>query len=568
MKKCNFESNIVLTGMPGCGKSTVGKLLNIDGFEFIDTDTEIEKCCGCTIKELIATKGEKHFRDLESEVIRDVSTKKCRVISTGGGAILREENVQALKQNGTLFFINASLSRLRATDDRPLSDTEDKLVRLYNERIDIYRRTADVIVPDTQTPEALAQYILAKRTAPDSVIAKFSPCKLRGTIAAPPSKSMAHRYLIGAVLSGEKCTLTGVDFSEDILASIDCLKALGAKITTDNDTVHVEPQSFMQAENPHLECRESGSTLRFFIPLALCLGRAVTLSGSERLFERPLGVYEKLCLDKGFTFEKGKNSVTLCGKLEAGAYKLHGDISSQFITGLIFALVYLGKPSTIEIIPPFESRSYVNLTISALKAFGADVAFTDEYRIEIKESKMCSFSGKIEGDYSNAAFLDAFNYIGSDVKVGNLNPNSLQGDRVYADYFEQISNGTPTLDISDCPDLGPILFAFAALKNGATFTGTDRLKAKESDRGAAMHAELKKLGGGLVFGDNSITVPNEELRCTDEILDGHNDHRIVMAMSVILSKIGGTIRGAEAVKKSYPGFFEDIIKLGANVELL
>jgi 3-phosphoshikimate 1-carboxyvinyltransferase len=151
--------------------------------------------------------------------------------------------------------------------------------------------------------------------------------------------------------------------------------------------------------------------------------------------------------------------------------------------------------------------------------------------------------------------------------VGNLNPDSLQGDRVYREYFKQISAGTPTLDISDCPDLGPVLFALSAMKNGAVFTGTNRLKVKESDRGMAMHEELQKLGGGLIFGDNVITVPKQELQFQGNVLSGHNDHRIVMAMSVILSKIGGTIEGAEAIRKSYPGFFDDIRKLGAEVVL-
>ena len=379
---------------------------------------------------------------------------------------------------------------------------------------------------------------------------------------------MAHRYLIGAALSGEKCTLTGVDYSEDILASIDCLKALGVGITTDGDKITVDPSGFMQCTDAVLSCRESGSTLRFFIPLALCLGKTVTLRGSERLFERPLDVYEELCREKGFVFNKGKSSVTLSGKLESGTYKLRGDISSQFITGLIFALVYLGGDSSIEIIPPFESRSYVDLTISALRSFGADVAFADEYKIDIKASKMHTFSGKIEGDFSNAAFLDAFNRIGSEVVIENLKQDSLQGDRVYTEYFDKIENGVPTLDISDCPDLGPVLFALAALKNGAVFTGTERLRVKESDRGGAMHEELSKLGGGLTFGDNTITVPKQELSYTETILSGHNDHRIVMAMSVILSKTGGVIEGAEAVRKSYPGFFEDIKKLGADIKLL
>ena len=399
------------------------------------------------------------------------------------------------------------------------------------------------------------------------MVADFKPCVLRGTVDAPPSKSMAHRFLIGAALSGQRCTLTGVDYSEDILASIDCLRALGAAVTTDGNTVVVDPNGFMTSETCVLECRESGSTLRFFSPLALCSGKNITLRGSKRLFERPLDVYEELCRNRGFSFERGENSVNVCGALESGNYRIRGDVSSQFITGLIFALIYLGGDSSIEIIPPFESRSYVDLTVSALSAFGADVAFTDEYRIAVKKSKMHSLSCRIEGDYSNAAFLDAFSHIGSEITVNNLKPDSLQGDRVYSEYFKRISEGEPTLDISDCPDLGPVLIALAALKNGAAFTGTDRLKAKESDRGAAMDRELSKLGGGLVFGDNTITVPRQKLRYEGKIIDGHNDHRIVMAMSVILSKTGGTIQGVEAVRKSYPGFFEDIKGLGANVEL-
>lgn len=395
----------------------------------------------------------------------------------------------------------------------------------------------------------------------------IKPCKLKGIIGAPPSKSMAHRYLIGAAISKEKCTLSGIDYSEDILASIDCLKALGAEITTENDCVTITPSNFMNVNNPILECRESGSTLRFFIPLALCLGKEVTLKGSTRLMERPLDVYESLCRENNFLFSKNNNAITLCGNLKSGIYKIRGDISSQFITGLIFALIYLGKDATIEIIPPFESRSYINLTISALKSFGADIEFTSENCIAIKKSILHSYSGQIEGDYSNAAFLDAFNYIGSEVNINNLSPDSLQGDRVYKDYFDKISNGTPTLDISDCPDLGPILFALAALKNGAIFTGTDRLKAKESDRGLAMHEELHKLGGGLVFRDNMITVPKQELKYRGIVLDGHNDHRIVMALSVVLSQIGGEISNTEAVRKSYPGFFDDIIKLGAEVKI-
>ncbi len=395
--------------------------------------------------------------------------------------------------------------------------------------------------------------------------ATFKPCTLKGNIAAPPSKSIAHRLLIGAALSKEKCTISGVDYSEDILATLDCLKALGVEIHIDGDTVAINPEGFMKTTEAMLQCRESGSTLRFFIPLALCLGREITFKGSNRLFQRPLDIYEDLCLKNNFKFEKGENSLTLCGELKAGKYQIRGDISSQFITGLVMALVYLNENSSISITPPFESRSYINLTIEALKAFGAEVCFEDELNIVIKKSCFNSFSGRVEGDYSNAAFLDAFNYIGSEVVVENLNPCSVQGDKVYKEYFEEISKGTPVLDISDCPDLGPVLIALASLKNGATLVGTDRLKIKESDRGQAMHRELCKLSGGLIFEDNKIIVPKQNLKRYTGSLDGHNDHRIVMALSLVLSRCGGEINGAEAVKKSYPGFFCDIKNLGAEV---
>ena len=247
------------------------------------------------------------------------------------------------------------------------------------------------------------------------MIARFSPCRLCGKTEAPPSKSMAHRYLIGAALSGNKCRLLGVDYSEDILASIDCLRALGAEITTNNATVDINPSGFMTAKNPVLLARESGSTLRFLIPLALTLGIPVTLRGSQRLLERPLTVYEDIAKKEGFLFEKSSDSIALCGNLRPGEYTVRGDISSQFITGLIFAMIRLSEDSAINILPPFESRSYVDLTLSALRAFGADISFVGEYRIEIKKSTLHSFTGRIESDYSNAAFLDAFNYLDSNI---------------------------------------------------------------------------------------------------------------------------------------------------------
>lgn len=394
----------------------------------------------------------------------------------------------------------------------------------------------------------------------------FKPSKLCGNINVPPSKSVAHRYLLGAALTGEDCVLSGVDYSEDIMATVDCLDALGVGITTDGDKVTVSGKIAAE-DGACLNCRESGSTLRFLIPIALCSGKRITFCGGKRLFERPLDVYAELCRECGFTFEMGESSLTVCGELKSGDYKIRSDVSSQFISGLIFALVYLNGEASVEIIPPFESKPYVDLTLDALRNFGADVGFTSEYKIEIKPATLHGLSSAIEGDYSNAAFLDAFNCTGSQITLCGLSDDSLQGDRVYREYFEKLMDGTPTLDVSDCPDLAPILIALAALRDGATLTGTDRLAAKESDRGASMHAELSKLCGGLVFGDNSITVPKQDLAYSGVVLDGHNDHRIVMALSVILSHIGGEIDGIEAVKKSYPRFFDDIKMLGAEVEI-
>ncbi len=400
------------------------------------------------------------------------------------------------------------------------------------------------------------------------MIAVFKPSELSGRILAPASKSIAHRYLICAALSGHCCELMDVDYSEDILASIDCMKALGVDVRMEANTVLIDPQGFMKTVREPLDCRESGSTLRFFMPLALCMGREITFIGSDRLLERPLSVFEDLCREKDFTIRRDSRSITVCGKLKCGDYRIRGDVSSQFITGLILALVYLGGESTIEIVPPFESRPYVDLTLSALCTFGAKVAYEGANKIVIHPSSMHAQKLRIEGDYSNAAFLEAFNRLGSRIEIGNLSPSSLQGDRVFADYFDRLEEETPILDLSDCPDLGPVLFALAAMKNGAVFIGTDRLKDKESDRGAAMHEELLKLGGGMIFGENSITVPRQRLRYRGIRLNGHNDHRIVMALSVILSKLGGELQGVEAVKKSYPRFFEDLKELKSEVSLL
>ncbi len=401
------------------------------------------------------------------------------------------------------------------------------------------------------------------------MIVKVIPSAAFGRVKAPPSKSMAHRLLICGAFS-KMSVISGVAFSEDIKATLSCLKSLGASVSIENDTVTIGGININKAAaSQKLFCNESGSTLRFIIPICLLFGGYFNLSGSQRLMERSLSVYEDICKSQGISFTKGKTDLALCGKLSAGKYTVRGDISSQFISGLMFALPLLEQDSIIEITNGLESGSYLNLTIKALAEFGVRITRYDEKTFYIKGGQTYKNRNlKVEGDFSNAAFFEAFNLIGGNVAVSNLSKASAQGDRVYKDMMAEIESSCPTLDISDCPDLAPILITCAALKNGAKFTGTHRLKIKESDRGAAMAEELLKFGCKIQVLDNEIIVPKAELHSPTLPLFSHNDHRIVMSLSVLASIYGGEIYGAEAVNKSFPDYFKKLDSIGIKTEVV
>lgn len=387
-----------------------------------------------------------------------------------------------------------------------------------------------------------------------------------GRVLAPPSKSIAHRYIICAALSECVSTIQNVDLSKDILATIECASALGAEISVSGSTVTVRGTDFT-LKNNELFCNESGSTLRFFVPLCLLTNQKITLKGSERLFARKLSVYEKICKEQNIEFLMGKNSLTLCGRLTSGEYIVKGNISSQFISGLLFSLPLLENDSVLKITNTFESRPYVDLTLMALKKFGIEIKEKNECEYLIKGNQKYSPCNAVtEGDYSNAAFFDALKYFGNDVTVDGLDTESLQGDKVYKQHFEALNNGFCEIDISDCPDLAPILMTFAAAKNGARFFGTRRLKIKESDRGVVMAEELSKFGADIKVSENEIIVNKTKLHAPDSMLYGHNDHRIVMSLAVLCCVFGGIIDGAEAVSKSFPRFFEVLESLGVKVK--
>ncbi len=449
----------------------------------------------------------------------------------------------------------------------------------------------------------------------------IKPSKLNGAIQAPPSKSYAHRMLIGAALAGGESRLSGISQSEDMLATLDCIKALGADYRIDGTEVSISGvfaenleeklreklkekkesddsiDSDTSQENglPIFPCRESGSTLRFFIPIALAVGGGGVFTGAERLIERGVGVYEELFEGCGICVEKSTKCISVRGKLSAGHYKIRGDISSQFVTGMLFALSLLEEDSVIEVLPPVESRSYIDITIDVMKQFGVIVDEQEPNVFLVKGGQHYqSGNYQVEGDWSNAAFLYAFKTLGNDIEIEGLKEESVQGDRVCRELFAQllgkriVSMQAPqfggaqdilsdeqvdmeekdilSIDISNTPDLGPILFAVSAALRGGYFTGTKRLRIKESDRALAMAEELEKFGVKCLVGENEVIVLHSMLRKPNVPLNGHNDHRIVMALSVLASITGGEIEGAEAIRKSWPDFFEIMKLRGLNAE--
>lgn len=395
---------------------------------------------------------------------------------------------------------------------------------------------------------------------------KILPSKTSGEVSAPPSKSFAHRYLIGSVLSRGKCVIKNIADSDDISATLSCIEQLGGSVTKDGNIVTVIPTNEKQIENAVFDCKESGSTLRFFIPVVLATGaKNCTFSGSERLLARGIKEYEKLFENSDVIIKSDEKSIEVNGTLSAGNYEISGEVSSQYTTGMLFALSGLFGKSTLKITGNAESRAYVDMTIKVLKDFGADIAEPEKNYFEINgKGRLSPGEFTVEGDWSNAAFLIALSRILGTISVSGLNENSVQGDRFCIAAFDMLDGENAEIDFKDCPDLAPILFAYAAYKNGGRFINTRRLRVKESDRANVMAEELKKFGANVKVSENSVEIEKTQLKPPIVPLCGHNDHRIVMALSVLAAVFGAEIEGAEAVNKSYPDFFRVIKKAGVN----
>ena len=394
----------------------------------------------------------------------------------------------------------------------------------------------------------------------------IKPSVASGEINAPPSKSCAHRLLICAALANGKSVIENIGTNDDIVATISCLKELGAKIEIEgNKAVVYGIENNYKKETVNLFCNESGSTLRFLIPLSLIFFNNATFGGSDRLLERPQSVYEEIFSNMGCYLKKDGKNLVAGGELKSGTYRMRGDISSQFLTGLLFALPLLDGDSEIILTTSLQSSPYVDITIDVLSKFGVNIKKSDNGFYIKGNQEFSPRNLSVEGDWSNSAFLEAFNLIGGNVTLKGMNEESYQGDKVYRKFFRELKNGTPALDITDCPDLGPVLIACATLCNGAKLIGTKRLKIKESDRGVAMQTELSKFGINIIVNEDEIIIPKTEIKAPKEILNCHNDHRIAMSLAILCSRVGGTLENAQCVNKSYPEFFDNIKTLGIQI---
>lgn len=420
----------------------------------------------------------------------------------------------------------------------------------------------------------------------------IKPSKLIGRVSAPSSKSFSHRMLIAAALAGGVSEISNISPSEDIDATVSALNALGAKIFregTDYTVIGIKNP----AASAVIDCRESGSTLRFIIPIAAALGCSCEFHGSGKLPERPITPYIRELGKNGtvITRTDGVMPFTMNGKLRGGEYVLEGDVSSQFITGLLFALPLCSENSVIRLASRLESKPYADMTIDALARFGISIDESEDshghpvYRIRGGQ-KYRSAEVSVEGDYSQAAFYFAANALGSEIKIDNLNENSVQGDKKILEIVRNIGynklNGHEStansasekipafsVDVSDIPDLVPILTVLGCFADGVCrITGAKRLRIKESNRLEAIAAALGNIGGKVTVHEDSLEIEPVE-RFRGGTIDGCNDHRIVMASAIASTMADGKIiiTDAEAVAKSYPDFWRDFASLGGNAEL-
>ena len=417
--------------------------------------------------------------------------------------------------------------------------------------------------------------------------AKIHVSRLGGTATVPPSKSAAHRAVLCAALADGTSHITNIEYSKDIRATLGAAAQLGAKITEEPHSLtikgHGTAGGFVTVTRP-VFCNESGSTLRFMIPLFSLTAQKVQFTGAGRLFDRPQAVYQMLFDRQGLRFEQSPDGITIFGRLRPGGFTLPGDVSSQFISGLLFAAPLMESESSIEVLAPYESHSYVDLTLDAMQQFGVKVSARARkngsmmYRVAAPQRYVAS-DFAVEGDYSQAAFLAVLGCVIGGITITGLNPDSQQGDKVILDIlkrcggkFKPVEGGyhfdrsllkATEIDLADCPDLGPILFTLGCFCSGETvIRNAGRLRLKESDRLESTAAMLRALGAQVKEHDSGLTVTGRKV-LTGGTVDPQHDHRIAMAAAAAASGCTApvTVRDCACTDKSYPRFWTDLSAL-------
>lgn len=401
--------------------------------------------------------------------------------------------------------------------------------------------------------------------------AVIEPAKLSGSLIVPPSKSAAHRLLIGAALAQGESLVENVDLSQDISATVSAMRALGSRMQMQGNAFLCSGGfSADEQKETVIDCGESGSTLRFIIPIALSFGGNFRFIGRGRLLSRPLEPYYEICERQGIAYRKETDSVSFCGRLKGGEYRLAGNISSQFVTGLLFALPLLEKDSRIVMTTPLESVGYIDLTLSALARFGVSVENREYREFFVRGGQSyhpCRC--RVEGDYSQAAFYLVANALGSSVCLEGLLAESRQGDKEITEIISRMGSPLRAMEIDVCqiPDLVPILAVLATQAEGETrLVNGGRLRMKESDRLHTTALELNKMGAEITELSDSLLIRGKTA-LHGAVCDAHNDHRIAMAIAIAATVAEGevTVCGADCVKKSYGDFWKDYISLGGKV---
>ena len=426
---------------------------------------------------------------------------------------------------------------------------------------------------------------------------KIKPSILNGKIEIPPSKSYSHRAVIAAALaeSGKKSKIDNLKFSVDITTTTDIMENWGAKIKRFESALEIiGNDGKVVPKDKYVQCNESGSTIRFLIPIGITDENELIFDGKGKLVDRPLDSYYRIFDKQGIFYknENGKLPLTVNGKLKAGNYEIDGNISSQFITGLLYALPLLDGDSKLTINKNLESKGYIDLTLEILKLAGIKIVNNNYKSFDIKGNQIYKpFDYTVEGDYSQVAFWIVAGIISAnkdnEIKCLHVNKNSLQGDReiieivtrmganlkIFDDYVlvrPSKTKGT-VIDISQCPDIGPILTVLGALSEGETrIINGERLRIKESDRITSIKTELNKLGANVAEEGDSLIIQGVEGFTGGVTVNAWNDHRIAMSLAIASTRCEKEIilEEAESVRKSYPHFWDDFVKLGGEIEVI